>query len=219
MQKGIKTLLTIAVTAFAFSGCTSVNPYTGQQQVSNTTAGAGIGAVGGALIGGLVGGGRGAAIGAAAGGIGGAVVGSSMDREQAELGARLRGTGVQVRKVGNSVKLIMQSDVTFAFNSANINRKFYPVLNSVSDVLRKYDNTNVLISGYTDNTGNPTYNQRLSEARARSVLRILADDGVSRNRLFARGFGERHPIARGHCCKRSLSRGLLGEIRAPSSCS
>ena len=34
---------------------------------------------------------------------------------------------VQVRKVGNSVKLIMYSDVTFAFNSANIKHKFYPV--------------------------------------------------------------------------------------------
>ena len=48
-------------------GCTAINPYTGQSEVSGTAKGAGIGAIGGALVGGLAGGTRGALIGAGLG--------------------------------------------------------------------------------------------------------------------------------------------------------
>lgn len=195
MQKKLIKITIMASIALGFAGCTSINPYTGQKQVSRTTIGAGVGAAGGALIGGLVGGEKGALIGAAAGGVGGAAIGSSMDREQAELGARLRGTGVQVRKQGNGLKLIMYSDVTFAFNSANVKRSFYQTLESVAIVLRKYDRNNVIIKGYTDNVGNPSYNQRLSERRAMAVGRVLENNGISRNRVFTYGLGERDPIA------------------------
>ena len=211
MQTAAKKIITIAAISAMCVGCTTINPYTGQKQVSRTTVGAGVGAAGGAIIGGLVGGGRGALIGAAVGGVGGAVVGSSIDREQAELGARLRGTGVQVRRVGNSVKLIMYSDVTFAFGSANVKRGFYPVLNSVSDVLRKYENTNIVIAGYTDNVGNAAYNQRLSERRARSVGDILINNGVSSNRIFTKGYGKRNPIASNRT-ERSRARNRRVEI-------
>lgn len=185
----------IASIAMAMSSCTSTNPYTGQQQTSRTTIGAGVGAAGGAIVGALVGGQRGALIGAAAGGIGGAAVGSSVDRQQRELGSRLRGTGVQVRRVGNTVQLVMYSDVTFAFNSADVKPSLYPALESVASVLREYDRTNVVITGYTDNVGKAAYNQGLSERRAASVARILENDGVSRNRVFTRGMGHRHPVA------------------------
>ena len=198
IKKFIKKSFVYAVIggmAVAMSSCTSTNPYTGQQQTSRTTIGAGVGAAGGAIVGALVGGQRGALIGAAAGGVGGAAVGSSIDRQQRELGSRLRGTGVQVRRVGNSVQLVMYSDVTFAFNSADVKRSLYPALESVASVLREYDHTNVVITGYTDNVGKATYNQGLSERRAASVGRILEHNGVSHNRVFTRGMGQRHPVA------------------------
>ena len=63
--------------ASALSSCVTENPYTGEQQVSNTAAGAGLGAAGGAILGAIIGNnvgdgdaGRGALIGAAIGGIG-----------------------------------------------------------------------------------------------------------------------------------------------------
>lgn len=195
----MKRIIAIALLVFVpltFMGCTTTNPYTGERQVSKTSIGAGVGAAGGAIIGALAGGGQGAAIGAAAGAVVGGVTGNIMDRQDSELRQRLQGTGVQVMKLPNGdLRLIMPSDITFAFNSADIKSQFYPVLNSVAIVLRKFKDTIVRIDGYTDSTGSAEYNQRLSERRATAVAQYLGAQGVNPNRFAVRGFGERHPIA------------------------
>jgi len=183
------TLKKITLTTIAFailsgvSGCTTVNPYTGEQEVSRSTIGAGVGMASGALIG------------AAIGGLAGGLIGSSMDNVNAELRERLVGTGVQVQKSGNSIQLIMASDVTFRTDSADINSAFYPALSSVAIVLKKYNNTNIVVYGFTDNTGTPAHNQNLSERRAQSVGNFLISQGINPNRLFAQGFGQRNPVA------------------------
>jgi OOP family OmpA-OmpF porin len=53
----------------------------------------------------------------------------------------------------------------------------------------------VEVQGHTDATGNPAYNQQLSEARARSVLQALVARGVPVELLSARGYGPQRPIA------------------------
>jgi outer membrane protein OmpA-like peptidoglycan-associated protein len=177
------------------AGCSTVNPYTGQTETSGATIGTASGALGGAAIGALAGGGRGALIGGAVGALTGGLIGNAIDRQNAELRQRLVGTGVQVEKHGDDIQLIMSSDVSFGTAEASIRPDFYPTLDSVAVVLRKYDNTNVIVTGYTDNVGTAAYNQGLSEARARSVSNFLASRGVNPNRLFAEGMGKRDPIA------------------------
>ncbi|MGB6976149.1 MAG: OmpA family protein [Gammaproteobacteria bacterium] len=182
----------------SLTGCTTVNPYTGEQQISSTAIGTGVGVAGGALVGALAGGQKGALIGAALGGASGAVIGNIMDRQDAELRQQLVGTGVQVNRQGNALQLVMASDVTFRTNSADINSGFYPALNSVAKVFKKYSNTNIVISGYTDDTGGDAYNQQLSEQRAASVGSYLVSHGISPNRVFTQGFGKRNPVASNH---------------------
>lgn len=202
MTKMIKTTVTAVAVMVGLAGC-ATNPYTGESQASDTAKGAGIGAGLGALAGAgtgaLIGGGNGALIGAGIGAGTGALVGGGigyyMDQENAKLRQELVGTGVQVQKTPDGIKLVMSSDVTFATNSSDINSGFYPTLNSVAKVLKEYDKTNVVVSGFTDNTGNASYNQSLSERRAQSVSNYLAAQGVSNNRLFSQGFGARNPIA------------------------
>ena len=192
-----KKVVVVAIATALLSllaGCTTINPYTGEQKVSGAAIGTGIGVAGGAVIGGLLGGKEGALIGAAAGGLTGGMIGHSMDNADVELRQRLVGTGVQVTKVGNSVQLRMASDVTFKTDSADINDSFYETLSSVAFVLKKYNRTNIIISGYTDNTGTPSHNQVLSEQRAKSVGNFLTSQGVGQNRIFAQGFGKRNPI-------------------------
>lgn len=177
------------------AGCTT-NPYTGQQEASGTGIGVGVGAAGGALLGQIIGGNTagtliGAGVGAAAGGL----IGNYMDRQAAELRAQLQGTGVSVVKNGNDIQLIMPGDITFATNQSTIKPQFYNVLNSVGLVLKKYNRTIVKVTGYTDNTGTPTYNQQLSERRAQSVANYLTSQGVDNNRFSVVGYGERHPVA------------------------
>ncbi|MEO8402733.1 MAG: OmpA family protein [Gammaproteobacteria bacterium] len=210
-----KVIVSVLVTSLlCLTGCSSINPYSGETQMSDSTKGAGIGTVGGALIGAIAGGGRGALIGGVIGGLAGGVIGHTLDQENQELRATLVGTGVQVRKVGNSIQLIMASDITFDTNQADVRSGFYPTLNSVAIVLKKYDNNSITITGYTDNVGGDAYNQVLSERRAHSVGDYLMAQGISGNHIFAEGFGKRNPIASNASAEgRSMNRRVVITLR------
>jgi len=52
----------------------------------------------------------------------------------------------------------------------------------------------VRIAGHTDSRGSDEYNQRLSEARAKSVYEYLISQGISADRLSYIGYGESRPI-------------------------
>jgi outer membrane protein OmpA-like peptidoglycan-associated protein len=215
LMSGKKVLCaSVCVSLALLSGCSTVNPYTGQEQTSDATIGSAVGALGGAAIGVLAGGGRGALIGAAVGGATGGLIGNSFDKENSELRQRLVGTGVQVQQNGHDIQLIMASDVTFSTGQAGIRPDFYPVLDSVSTILRKYNRTSIIITGFTDNVGNAAYNQGLSEQRALSVGDYLGARGVNPNRIFTEGRGKRDPVASNASAEgRSLNRRVVVTLR------
>jgi len=197
-----KAVVLALVGSFALASCTTQNPYTGESQVSDTTIGAGAGALVGALGGLLVASGRSgpakrnaALIGAGIGALTGGAIGNYMDRQQNELAEKLRSTGVSVTRAGDSIILNMPGNVTFATNESAINANFYNVLNSVAIVLNKYDQTIIDVYGYTDNTGSLEYNKQLSVKRATSVAQYLVSQGVISQRLIVEGFGPANPIA------------------------
>ncbi len=190
----MKKIIGIVLGAAFLSAC-AIDPYTGEEKVSNTGWGTGIGAAAGAGIGALAGGGKGALIGAGAGAAVGAGVGYYMDTQEAKIRARLEGTGVRVQRNGNDLKLIMPGNVTFATNASDITPNFYPVLDSVGIVLAEFDDTSIDVSGFTDSDGSDMYNQQLSERRANSVASYLVRTGVAATRIQARGLGERYSIA------------------------
>ena len=134
-------------------------------------------------------------IGAGIGALSGGAIGNYQDRQQAALNEKLRGTGVDVARKGDNITLNMPGNVTFAFNSANIDPQFYPVLNDVAAVLREYNQTVVEVAGHTDNIGSEEVNQRLSEQRAGAVAQYLQAQGVQQERLITVGGGKRYPIA------------------------
>ncbi len=183
------------------AGCESVpfkttDPYTGEEKVSKTAKGAGIGAAAGLATSIIIGGDRkrlllGAGIGALAGGM----IGNYMDREDAKLRAQLQGTGVSVTRVGDQIILNMPGNVTFATGSSDISSNFYAVLDSVALVLDEFDQTYVDVIGHTDSTGSAELNQRLSQQRANSVAEYLKTQNVEPERILATGAGPGSPIA------------------------
>jgi outer membrane protein OmpA-like peptidoglycan-associated protein len=178
---------------FLLTGCTT-NPYTGEQQASKAaTYGAGAAAVCG-LIGAMdsTKKARNAALGC---GIVGAGIGAYMDVQEAKLREQLQGTGVQVIREGDNIRLIMPGNVTFQTDSYNLNQGFYPTLNSVGLVLAKYADTTIRVSGHTDNTGSRQHNQTLSERRAKSVANYLATQGVAQARMYVEGLAFDQPVA------------------------
>jgi outer membrane protein OmpA-like peptidoglycan-associated protein len=184
----------------ALAGCQTTNPYTGEQQTSKATIGAGIGALAGAVIGAANGKDakdrrKRALIGAGIGGLTGAGVGGYMDAQEAKLRQKLAGTGVSVTRQGDNIVLNMPGNITFKTGSSDLNADFYKVLDGVGIVVEEYDKTLIVVEGHTDNVGTDDMNQSLSERRAMSVGQYLTSKGVNGQRVMAAGFGESRPIA------------------------
>lgn len=197
-MRSLKILGLFFTMAF-LAACTTTDPYTGEQKTSSTAKGAGAGAILGAVVGAASASDedrkKGALTGAVAGGAIGAGVGNYMDRQEAVLRQRLQGSGVQVKREGNTIELIMPGNITFGTDRSEIRSDFYNVLDSVATVLKEFDQTAIKVSGHTDSTGAATYNQTLSEQRAESVSSYLINRNIARGRVQAVGYGERYPIA------------------------
>jgi len=173
----------------------AIDPYTGEEKISNTAIGAGVGAATGAAIGAAADGGSGAWKGAIAGTAAGAGIGYYMDRQEKLLRLKLQRTGVRVQREGDNIRLIMPGDITFDTGQYTIKSRFYDTLNALATVINEFDQTMVEITGHTDSVGGASYNQRLSEQRATSVARFLKAQGVDQRRIFAQGYGEKQPVA------------------------
>lgn len=194
-----KTIIAAAAALF-LAGCTT-DPFTGEQKVSNTATGLGAGAALGALGGLIVGKTTNAntrnavLIGAGIGALTGGGIGAYQDRQEAQLRAQLRNTGVSVTRVGDEIVLNMPSNITFETDRAEINPQFYSVLDSVAVVLREFARTLVNVYGHTDSDGSDSYNEQLSERRAVNVAQYLVRRGNDGRRFYVVGYGEERPIA------------------------
>jgi len=191
----------VGAAALLAAGCTTTDPYTGEQVRSNTRTGVLAGAVGGALLGYLTNthnseeGRTNALIGAGIGALAGGAIGNYMDRQQAAMREELAGSGVNVMRQGDNLILQMPADVTFGFDRADIESRFYPVLDDVARVLNQYPQTTIDVVGHADSDGAEAYNLDLSRRRAASVAGYLIERNVLRDRLYVDGRGESQPIA------------------------
>lgn len=178
-----------------FLGACATDPYTGESKVSKTAWGTGIGTAVGAGVGALIGGEKGALIGAGVGAGVGAASGGYMDIQARKLREELQGTGVQVARDGDNIRLIMPNAITFNTNESVIKSSANRVLDSVAKVAEEYNKTSLRIIGYTDSTGNDSINIPLSQKRAAAVAQYLELRGVSAARITAMGMGSQNPIA------------------------
>ena len=201
MKPQIKlVILGVSLAAFT-AGCAT---YTGQTNDPNdpnrTKRGALIGAAIGAAAGLLSGDSaverrQHAMVGAGIGALAGGSVGAYQDRQEAQLRRATAGTGVDVSRDGDVIKLNLPDGVTFDFNRTEVKPQFYPALNTIAGTLREYNQTIVEVSGHTDSIGTDAVNQRISEQRANSVAGYLIGQGVQRERFEIVGMGKRYPIA------------------------
>src|SRR3954454_8238059 len=83
----------------------------------------------------------------------------------------------------------------FDTTSATLQPSSQEQLHNVAEILKASPNVHVKIGGYTDNTGDASANQRLSQQRADSVKQELINMGISADRLEAQGYGDQHPVA------------------------
>ena len=197
----IKATAVALIATITLGGCATYTGQTNDPNDPNRTRnaaliGAGIGAVAGLLSGGNATERRQRAlVGVGVGGLAGGAIGAYQDRQEAELRRQTAGTGIEVSRDGDVIKLNLPDGVTFDFGKADLKPQFYPALNNVAATLAQYNQTIVEVAGHTDSIGSDAVNQRLSEQRAASVGNYLIGQGLVRERFEIVGMGKNYPIA------------------------
>jgi len=121
-----------------------------------------------------------------------AEAGNYMDQEERELRQRLRARGVSVRRQGDSILLTIGNDILFDTGSADLSPRAGQIVAAMADVLMRYNKTFVQVGGYSDTTGSPDQNLKLSQARAEAMANRLTERGVDSARVSEQGYGETH---------------------------
>lgn len=83
--------------------------------------------------------------------------------------------------------------VNFEFDVYKLNNSAEDYLSTIVDSLTMNPNWNVTLDGHTDSVGTNAYNLELSRKRAKSAEEFLVDNGISKERITTRQFGEREP--------------------------
>ena len=99
--------------------------------------------------------------------------------------------GLQTIEVGGSIVL---ENIFFEFNKTTLLPDSFTELDKISSFVLSNNIKLVEIGGHTDSEGSLTYNQKLSEGRAKSVVEYLKSKGISAERMQAKGYGELKPI-------------------------
>lgn len=193
--KKISIYFLSGILVVAFSNCELT------KNANNKQKGAVIGSAGGALLGAILGnnlgkGGKskiGAVIGGVVGGTAGVLIGKKMDNQAEKIGNEI--PGADVERVDNSILITFDenSGVHFDTNQSKIPADSKVVLDKLAKVFNEYPNTNILVVGHTDSSGNDDYNMTLSEKRAKSVTNYLISDGIAASRFETVWYGETQP--------------------------
>jgi lipid-binding SYLF domain-containing protein len=115
-------------------------------------------------------------------------------RERMHERAAAKNSSEALNRPGGRMTLGNQ-EVRFATGQSAIPQDAEPVLSDLAKTLKDNPNWTIRIEGYTDNTGSQAANQALSKKRAEAVMNWLADHGVDKGRMTAKGYGQSHPVA------------------------
>jgi len=114
----------------------------------------------------------------------------------AALSAQLESAGVQVVKIGETLRIILPSD--YLFNppaSTNINPNYSAVLDTVAKLMLIVEIPSGAAAGYTNSEPSPRLNKAVSERQAQVVLDYLWGRGVDVRVFHAVGYGSSEPLA------------------------
>lgn len=204
------TALALAV-AVGVSGCASIEEFSHtHSRTANCLLGGTVGALAGAAAGALSNKGNGAVIGGAvigaAAGCGAALaykdridrLRSLAQEEHLQLDVETLNTPAATASAAPQEAGFVaqvQDEGMFAVGSAQLSPDGERQVRKLASAFGGERNTAILVVGHTDATGSASFNQQLSERRARAVASILAEQGIARQRMYFQGAGASRPIA------------------------
>ena len=181
-------LPSLLVITLLVSGCSTWSK-TAKGTVIGTGAGAAVGAVVGKTLGNTA---AGAIAGAVVGGTVGAIIGRNMDKKAAELEKEM--DGVTIQRVEEGIAVSFDSGLLFDVDSSNLRPASYENLRKLAAIIKRDNETVLMIVGHTDSTGDESYNLGLSERRAQSASAYMVSQGLPSSRIQLVGRGELEPI-------------------------
>lgn len=104
--------------------------------------------------------------------------------------------GLEAREEGEGVVIYLPTVYLFGFGKSDVDPGARSQLREIAALLAEptLAGRRIVVEGHADGVGSRSYNQRLSEARARSVIAALEAGGVTRARLRSRAFGKDRPL-------------------------
>ncbi|WP_265442756.1 OmpA family protein [Flexivirga meconopsidis] len=90
--------------------------------------------------------------------------------------------------------LLKGNEPKFATASTKLQSATDPTLDKVANLIKGCPTTKFQVGGYTDNTGDASFNKTLSQGRAQSVVDYLVGKGDNKANLSAKGYGSANPV-------------------------
>ena len=90
---------------------------------------------------------------------------------------------------------LVTTGIKFDVNKATIKTESIGTINYVVKMMQDHPELKFSVEGHTDSDGEIVANQKLSEARAKSVVEAMVKAGISADRLSSKGFGESKPVS------------------------
>ena len=122
---------------------------------------------------------------------------ADLQKQRDELANRLRVSMAAIMETRDSARGAVMSlpGISFETGKAALKPSAQLTLAKLAGIAQVFPNVNMRIEGYTDSTGKAVTNQKLSEARAKSVYDFLKTQGVGDTRLAFQGLGPANPVA------------------------
>ncbi len=120
---------------------------------------------------------------------------NATDDEQVDVKLALN----PIEKIITPVEIVL-NPIYFDFDKWNIRRDAAFELDKVVEAMKKYPELKIHIVSHTDKRGSESYNQKLSEKRAKSTMEYIVSKGIDASRLTAEGKGELEPAVKCNRC-------------------
>lgn len=110
-----------------------------------------------------------------------------------------------IAKVDDELRIVLEN-IYFDFNKYSVKEESTISLNKIIKVLKDNPEMKLALNAHTDNKGRESYNLKLSDKRAASALKYLIANGISKDRLQSKGFGEAKPLidCKNNCSEEDL---------------
>lgn len=100
---------------------------------------------------------------------------------------------IDMKKIDIGSKIVLRN-IFFDTNKSTLRTESIYELTQLINLLNEMPNLKIELSGHTDNRGSASYNQKLSEERAKAVVDYLISKGINASRLTYKGYGFEQPV-------------------------